>query len=100
MTTVNRNEIGVPWNDVRHQLLTSPSQALAYLAVTQENEPELVPQAMANVLKACPHIAGVAIPLYAHLLKASDLEHLAAHCPEAAQYIKQYRDVLTLLLSA
>jgi hypothetical protein len=100
MTTVNSSEIGVPWNEVRQQLISSPSKALAYLDVTQEEDPEMVPQALANVLEACPHVAGVAIPLYVHLLKASDLERLSARFPEAAQYIKQYGDVLTLLLSA
>ena len=92
--------IGTPWADIRRQELADPVEALGYLKFLAEEDPAMMPKGLDDVLDASPHLAGVAIPRYAHLLTAADLAGLADRYPEASRYISEYRAELALLLSA
>jgi hypothetical protein len=100
MSTARASELEIPWEGIRNKALSTWSQSFDYLQFTQQEQPELMAEALIEVLEAGPHAAGVAIPLYARLLKASDLERLAAQFSEASRYISEYRTELDLLLSA
>lgn len=99
MSTVDVSKIGTLWTDYRHQELSDPAESLGYLQFIANNDPDMMAISINDVLSACPHLAAIVIPRYAHLLKASDLDQLARFS-EAASYIKEYQPELSLLLSA
>lgn len=100
MTSINMNKLGTPWEETKTQQLSRPADALSYLRFISEEEPGMLLDCLKDVLKSCPQVTGVAIPLYAHRMNESDLNELANTFGGAERYINEYRAALTPLLSA
>jgi len=93
----NQSCRSVPWAEVRQRQLSRTADALAYLAVTAEDEPETMLDSLVHVLQARPDLAQVVISPYIRFIKAGELQSLKECCPEAKQYIEQNQDALLLL---
>lgn len=93
----NQKRRSVSWAKTRQRLLSHTADALAYLAVTAEDEPETMFDSLINVLQACPDLAQVVISHYIRFLKAGELQALKECCPEANQYIERNQEALLLL---
>lgn len=100
MTTTDVSKIGRAWTDLLKEELSDPAECLDYLQHIAEHEPAMASVALTDVLEACPQIAAVAIPRYAHLLTAQDLQALADRFSEAARYISTHHSALAHLLTA
>ena len=96
----NQNRRSVPWAEVRQRQLSRTADALAYLAVTAENEPKTMLDSLVHVLQARPDLAQVVIPAYIRFIKAGELQSLKECCPEASQYIEQNQEALLLLVES